>query len=47
MAAGCEDCSLRIWELASKEVVALCRGHSGLILKVEWSPDDKQVPYPL
>jgi WD40 repeat protein len=43
VAVGCEDCCVRIWDLLAREIVAVCRGHSGNIAQLAWAPDDKQV----
>ncbi|KAJ1486976.1 WD40-repeat-containing domain protein [Baffinella frigidus] len=43
IAVGCEDFCIRIWDLQAKEIVAVCRGHSGSITHVAWAPDEKQL----
>ena len=43
LAVGCEDLSVRIWDLQAMEVVAVCRGHSGEIVSLAWAPDEKQL----
>jgi len=43
VAVGCEDLCVRIWDILAMEIVAVCRGHSGTITQLAWSPDEKQL----
>jgi len=42
MAAGCEDFTVKLWEVATDTVISVCLGHSSVVLGVKWSPDEKQ-----
>jgi len=42
LAAGCEDFTVKVWDVASDMVISICLGHSAAVLGVKWSPDEKQ-----
>lgn len=43
VAVGGLDCAVRVFGAVSGELIAECRGHSGHVLSVAFSPDDKQL----
>lgn len=43
VAGGCEDCTVRIWDVTNNELVGLCSGHSCSVVSIGWSPDEKQL----
>jgi len=42
LAAGCDDFSVKLWDLVADEVISTCIGHSAPVVDVKWSPDEKQ-----
>ena len=43
VATGGTDGVVRLWDLRMGRAVAECVGHSGVVAKVAWSPDDRQL----
>eukprot|EP00658_Telonema_sp_P-2_P025115 TRINITY_DN20112_c0_g1_i4.p1 TRINITY_DN20112_c0_g1~~TRINITY_DN20112_c0_g1_i4.p1 ORF type:complete len:428 (-),score=108.87 TRINITY_DN20112_c0_g1_i4:363-1646(-) len=42
LATGCDDFSVKVWDVIGDEVISVCLGHSAVVKDVKWSPDEKQ-----
>jgi len=43
IASGSADNTLRVWEVASGNQMAIYRGHTGAINSIVWSPDSQHI----
>eukprot|EP00656_Telonema_subtile_P052062 TRINITY_DN7148_c0_g2_i9.p1 TRINITY_DN7148_c0_g2~~TRINITY_DN7148_c0_g2_i9.p1 ORF type:complete len:551 (-),score=116.14 TRINITY_DN7148_c0_g2_i9:242-1894(-) len=42
LAVGCDDFSVKMWDVAGDTVISVCLGHSAPVVDVKWSPDERQ-----
>lgn len=43
IAAGCDNNEVKIWHLATSELIFIYQGHSKPVMSVQWSPDGKYI----
>ncbi len=43
LAAGCDDATIRVWDLAARRPARVLSGHSGPVLDVAFSPDGRRL----